>query len=246
MPKVAFVTGSSSGIGAATVKKLASMGYIVAGFDMSAAGAEGCAQAYEGDVCDGSAIQAAVDDVVAKHGRLNCVVPCAGVVTRKALAEMSEAEIDRILDINVKGAILTCQKTIPHIEKGGSIVLVGSSSTHNPSVGLSIYCASKGAIEGLARALALDLGPDIRVNALAPGLTQTPIWTTAGMSDRDFAKLVELRASDYPLGRVGVPEDIASAIAFLASSEASWITGVHLPVDGGTHIVGAGRPIKLS
>lgn len=248
--RTAFITGSSSGIGAAVVRRLASDGYVVGGFDLRPGEAGACARVFQGDVVDPAAVTAAVDAFVAEHGPLHCVVPCAGIVLRGLMGDipgkvtglgapilpMTPEDADRVLDINVKGTMNVCRAAIPHMAKGGSIVLFSSTSSPRPTMGLSVYAASKGAIDALTRALAVELAPDVRVNAVLPGLVETPIWMSAGVSAADWERMKELVTNASLLRRNGQPSDIADAVAFLASDQAAWMTGVLMPVNGGTHL----------
>ena len=250
MARTAFITGASSGIGAEVARRFLADGYRVAGFDLKAGGDGNCTRLYQGDVTSPADVKAAVDAFVAEHGPLYCVVPCAGIVLRGLMGDipgkvtglgapippMSAADADRVMDINVKGTMNVCRETIPHIAPGGSIVLFSSTSSPRPTMGLSVYAASKGAIDALTRALAVELAPEIRVNAVLPGLVETPIWTTAGVSEADWERMKALVTNASLLRRNGQPSDIADAVAFLASDQAAWMTGVLMEVNGGTHL----------
>ena len=149
---------------------------------------------------------------------------------------LTDLQTEKMMDVNIHGTFNVCRETIPNIRKGGNIVLFSSISSERPAIGMTAYCASKGAIDGLTRALAVELAPDIRVNAVLPGLTDTAIWTKAGLSDSDWARMKDQLRNSNLLQRIGEPTDLANAVAFLASEQASWVTGVLLAVNGGAHL----------
>lgn len=236
MSKTAFVTGSAAGIGAAVVKLLKDRGYAVGGFDLADQAGSPCDETYSGDVLEIGAVQEAAASFSRKYGGIDSFICAVGIVAKAPLATGPYEQMVRVLDINIKGSMLSCREVLPFMSKGSSIVLFSSCISKSPKPGMTAYGASKGAMDAFARALAIEVAPDIRVNAVAPGLVNTGIWRTAGMSGEAFDDLMARRGAEYPLGRVGVPEDIAAAIGFLISPEASWITGVVLPIDGGEHL----------
>jgi NAD(P)-dependent dehydrogenase (short-subunit alcohol dehydrogenase family) len=248
--KTAFVTGTSSGIGAAVGRRLIALGYDVAGFDRQPGSGDTCTVHYDGDITDMTSVNAAVDDFTGKFGDIDLVVPCAAIVLRGLLADigrretsignvlpvLGKADSEHLLDINVRGSFNVCRATIPHIKDDGSIVLFGSIVPARPAIGMTAYSASKGAMDGLMTSLAVELSPRIRVNAVAPYVVETNIWLASGMSEEDWEKMKGRVAQNTLLLRNGKPEDVANAVCFLASEEASWITGVMLPVTGGMHL----------
>lgn len=236
MGKTAFVAGSANGIGARTVRLLKEQGYVVGGFDLSEHQPGACDAVYQGDVLEVGSIQAAAASFVADHGPIDTFICCVGIVGKTALVDGSYELMVKILDVNIRGSMLACREVVPFIAHGGSVVLFSSCLSKSPKPGMTAYSASKGAMDAFTRALAIEVAPRIRVNAVAPGLVNTGIWRTAGMSAQDFDDLLARRGSEYPLGRVGEPDDIANAIGFLISPQAAWITGVVLPVDGGEHL----------
>jgi NAD(P)-dependent dehydrogenase (short-subunit alcohol dehydrogenase family) len=160
------------------------------------------------------------------------VFHAAGTLRRnESLAETLETDWNRDLAINLTGAFNVVQHAIPHlIDSRGTLILVGSQLAHVAVPGYATYCATKGALIALTRALAVDLGPlGVRVNALSPGVVDTDM----AYIDRDFAALREGIAQGIPLRRVGQPEDMTGPAVFLASDESSWMTGQSLVVDGG-------------
>jgi NAD(P)-dependent dehydrogenase (short-subunit alcohol dehydrogenase family) len=242
-----LVTGASLGIGRAVAQALAGLGAEVvlaargrAGLDTLAheiTAAGGRAVVLPFDASDPGAIGAAIDAA----GPLDGLVNNAGSVTREPFLEASEAEIDRILALNVKGAALVAQAVargmVARAARGtgtsgqrGSIVNIASIAGLVGARNRSVYAASKHAVMGLTRAMALELGPHgIRVNAVCPGLVNTPLAADL-MADAGFVAATRAR---IPLGRIMEPEDIAGPVAFLLSAAAAGITGIALPVDGG-------------
>lgn len=233
--RVAFVTGAGNGIGAATAARLHAEGAFVVladrEFDAAAAQAErlaeGRAFAVECDVTVRESVDAAIGETVAAHGRIDALVCVAGAswVHPSPLEDVDDEDWVRQLDLNLVGAVRCIRAAAPHLPRGAAIVLVGSVNGL-AAFGEEGYSAAKAGLSVLAKNLAVRLGPQgKRINVVAPGTVRTRVWDQQGGADR--------LAPMYPLGRVGEPADIAAAIAFLASDDASWITGVTLPVDGG-------------
>ena len=180
-------------------------------------------------------IDAAVAATIKAFGRIDVLVNNAGTShPRKPMAEITETEIDRVFDVNVKGLFLFTQAVVPQLRKqgGGVIVNIGSTAGLRPRGGLSVYNASKGAVHLLSKALAIELAPDkIRVCALAPVAGETPLLAMF-MGEDTPEKRAAFKAT-VPLGRFSKPEDIGQAALFLASDDANFLTGVVLEVDGG-------------
>lgn len=250
MSKTAFVTGTSSGIGAEIGRRLISDGYFVAGMDLNEGASGSNSSLFKGDVTDPAAVKAAIAEVVGARGQIDAVVPCAGIAMRGLLIDqpgrvtslgnpipmLTYEQTRKIIDVNVHGSFNVCREAVPHIRKGGSIVLFSSILSTRPTVGLWAYCASKGAIDSLALALAVELAPDIRVNAVQPGLADTAVWTNAGLSEADWVRMKDMLKGATLLQRIGEPKDLADAVAWLVSDQAAWVTGVLLPVNGGGHL----------
>ena len=185
-----------------------------------------------GDVCAEDDARRMIDAVVARHGRLDVVFHAAGVLRRnERLEETDLATWERDVAINLTGAYLVSRLSIPHLRASrGTLILVASQLAHISSRGYPTYSATKHGVLGLARSLALDLGPDgVRVNALSPGVTETDMAYVG----RDFAAMRDQVAETIPLRRVGVPEDMTGPAVFLAGEDSAWMTGQALIVDGG-------------
>ncbi|WP_168211910.1 SDR family NAD(P)-dependent oxidoreductase [Ruania zhangjianzhongii] len=238
---VAVITGGSAGIGLAVGARLHRLGYHVVSLARRPTD-PGMpwqpAEEHEVDVADAGAVAAVADQVRETHSGVDALVTCAGMVTRGDLLATSSADLVRQVEVNLLGTMHSCRAFAPAVQQaGGAIVTTSSSIATNPQPSASAYAAAKGGVESFSRALALELAP-VRVNVVRPSLVDTGIWVSGGLSTEDYAGLIVKRGAEYPLGRVGRPEDVAAAITFLLSAEAEWITGAVLPVDGGADLVG--------
>ena len=244
---VVFVTGAASGIGRAVAERLTNEGssVVVADSDVtkghetceSIASAGGRVIFQEIDVRDRSSIRSAADNASSQLGGITGLVNCAGVVTMTSLADLTEEEWDLVVDVNLKGTWLVTQEVARDIAStgGGSVVNI-STVEAEVVVSSAGYCqvhynASKGGVKMLTKALAVELAKfSIRVNAVAPGPIATDFVSLEGITAPETLEALKDRLL---IPRIGQPEDVASAVSFLLSDQSSWITGVHLPVDGG-------------
>jgi len=234
MSESVIVTGIGSGIGFATAKMLLDNRYSVLGLDRSRGRfdelPEGERVFVEADVRDYDTQLAAFNEEAKQHA-IAGLVCCAGIIQRKPYLELDEEMFDRHLDINLKGPFLGCKAVLPIMRKQGkgSIVLFASSIARTGSATGAHYAATKGGILGLGRTLALETARDgIRVNVVSPGVTDTPQPRGHSTDEELYAK-----ATKVPLGRIGQPDDMASAVLFLLSDDASYITGQDMRVTGG-------------
>jgi len=241
--KVAVVTGGNSGIGLATAKRLQEEGAQVAIAGRNAQTLEEAAQsmgngvvAVQADVTVLSDIDRLYQTVAQELGRIDVLFVNAGVGKFAALIDTSESLYDEIFAINTKGAYFTLTKAIPYLNDGASIVLIALSPINPPwrRPGTSAYSAAKAALRAVAQTAAVELAPrGIRVNVVSPGPTLTPIYQQAGLSKEKTEERLDQISTTVPLSRLGKPEEVASVVAFLASSDASYITGEEIHVDGG-------------
>ena len=230
--KVAIVTGGSNGIGAAIVARLAAEGAKVMIADIASPAALGDSVRFSRtNVGAGAEVDALVAATLAKWGRLDVLVNNAGIGALAETPDMAEDVWDKVFSVNIRAIYLLCRAAIPALRKqGGAIVNVASISGIGGDYGMGAYNASKGAVINYTRSLALDCARDgIRVNALCPGLIETAISAATLARPEDRAAWL----APIPMGRTGLPEEMASVVAFLASDEASYVTGAILTADGG-------------
>ncbi|ACZ87438.1 SDR family NAD(P)-dependent oxidoreductase [Streptosporangium roseum] len=235
--KTALITGGTSGMGLATARRLITEGahVVVTGrtrqrVDQTAAMLGPRALGVVADIADLKALDALMNTIKTRYGRLNVVFANAGVGTFAPFADITETDFDHTVDVNFKGVFFTIQKALPLIAEGGSIVINASWTLHRGNGILTLYSATKAAAHNLARTLAADLAPrGIRVNSISPGYIDTPMYPVAALSETETAVITDRIAA----GRFGQPEEIATAVAFLASPEASYINGQDLVIDGG-------------
>lgn len=239
--KVVLITGAASGIGKATAKRLCSEGALVLCADRDIEGARevaaalgGQAAAWEVDVADPSACDRAVEAAVSRWGRLDALANIAGIGGFGHAAEIDDAAWRRIIDINLTGVFQMTRAALPHLEAvHGNIVNIASAAGLVGTPYAAAYSASKSGVVGLTRSIAVEYAlRGVRVNAICPGAVDTPLiaggfGTITNVEPRLFERLTPL------LGAMARPEDIAAAVAFLASSDAAFVTGAILAVDGG-------------
>jgi NAD(P)-dependent dehydrogenase (short-subunit alcohol dehydrogenase family) len=229
--KNAVVTGGGSGIGQAVAARLRADGMHVATIDRNPSDAE---FAYTADVTDRGAIDAALTAIRAALGPVTVLVNAAGLDRFKRFTDLTFEDWQRVIDVNLNGVFHCVQAVLPDmIEAGwGRIVNISSSSTHSGQPFMAPYVAAKSGVNGLTKSLALEYGPNgITVNAVPPGFIDTPMLRKA--EERGFLGDTEKQIEATPVRRIGRPEDIAAACAFLVSEEAGYITGQILGVNGG-------------
>ncbi|HJR98392.1 MAG TPA: SDR family oxidoreductase [Actinomycetota bacterium] len=245
--RIVLVTGAGTGIGKATAVRLAEEGATVVATSRTLEHAEGTcdemasaglppAEAIELDVADSSRVDSVIGDVAARHGRIDVLVANAGVELPRApsVEATTDDEWDHIFAVNARGVFAVCRAVLPVMPDGGAIVTVGSINSFVAWPDDAAYTATKGAVLQFTRALALETAPrNIRANCVCPGVIDTPL-TRAFLQGDDAEQLERDYANTAPLGRMGTPREIANCIAFLASDEASFVTGSAMLVDGGT------------
>ena len=228
-------------MGAATVREFVAAGATVTLIDRNAQGAqqiaaETGATAVIGDVSDPDFCQKTIDQVAATHGRLDVLVNCAGTIHRAAAAGTSDDDWRQIMAVNVDAVFYLSRAAVKHMaaQGAGAIINFGSIWGGRGAAGVLAYCATKGAVHQITRAMALDHATDgIRINAVAPGEVETPMISTGRTTTPSAADLQALADATIPIKRLAQPEEIARVVRFLASDEASYLTGAIIPVDGG-------------
>jgi len=231
--KTAIVTGAGQGIGEGIARTLASEGYQVIVADINLDNAAKIAadiggHAVKCDVSSAVEVDNLINETISTYGKIDVLVNNAGIYPFKNFADMTEADWDKVIGVNLKSIFLTCSAASKKMSPGGKIVNISSIAAYVGFNGLTHYCATKGGINAFTRTLALELAPQkINVNGVAPGAIRTP-----GATSSDEA-VVKQTIAAIPWQRMGEPVDIANAVAFLASDKADYITGQTLIVDGG-------------
>ncbi|WP_285423455.1 SDR family NAD(P)-dependent oxidoreductase [Pseudomonas sp. efr-133-TYG-103a] len=239
--KIALVTGGTTGIGLATAQRFAAEGAYVyitgrrqAELDKAVA-LVGNATGVQVDSTRLEQLDALYEQISAEQGRLDVLFANAGGGSMLPLGEITEAHYDDTFDRNVKAVLFTVQKALPLLATNASVILTGSTAGSSGTAAFSVYSASKAAVRAFVRSWILDLKDrNVRVNTISPGATKTPgLVDLAGPDAAQQQGLLDYLASQVPMGRVGNPEEIASAALFLASDDASFVNGIELFVDGG-------------
>jgi NAD(P)-dependent dehydrogenase (short-subunit alcohol dehydrogenase family) len=236
----AVVVGGGSGIGAAVAAALAGSGYLVTVADLDAAAAslvaDGLGEPHLGaqaDVTSEASVSALLEAVVAREGRLDVVVNCAGVSTIGLVTDLAVEEFRRVVDVDLTGGFVVLKHAGRLVRDGGSIVTITSLNARQPAAGLGAYCAAKAGLAMLVQVTALELGErGVRVNAISPGLVETPLTAPA----LEIPGILDDYLENTPLGRAGSPSDVAALVRFVCSDEAAWLTGSVLDLDGGAHL----------
>jgi NAD(P)-dependent dehydrogenase (short-subunit alcohol dehydrogenase family) len=235
--KTAAVTGGADGIGYAIAERLAHEGANVAVLDIKqpdAAASKLGGIGVQVDVSDPQAMQSGLQTIVDQHGKLDILVNNVGIDgVSTPTADYPLADYHRVLNVNLTGVFHGLKFAIPHLinNGGGSIINIASGAAVKAIPGLSPYCASKAGVVALTRTAAVEYAPHgIRINTILPGAIETPLLAEVIAKSPN---VIGVMAAQHPIGRIGTPAEVAAAVAFLASDDAAFVTGVALPVDGG-------------
>lgn len=239
--KVAIITGATSGMGLDTAKLFLAEGAKVVLTGRSQAKLDALKDQLEGDFllvkADAANLQDSKDLIattVEKFGKIDVLFLNAGIFQAHPIGQLSEDVFDEIYNINVKGPLFLVNTAVEHLNKGASILFNTSASANKGMPGVSIYGSSKAALRSIVRTLAAELAPQgIRVNAISPGPIETEIWNKTNLSEEEIAGFASNVSTQIPLGRFGQGTEIAQTALFLASTDASFVTGSEIPVDGG-------------
>lgn len=237
--KIAVVTGGATGLGFAIASHLAAEGatVVITGrrqqqLDDAVLSLDGNVSAIRADIANLGDLQTLYQTIQKQHGRIDVLVANAGVGDLAPLGEITEAHFDKIFDTNVKGVTFTVQGALPLMPPGASVVIIGSTASMDPGPGLSVYGASKAAIRNLVRSWIQEIkSTGVRINLVSPGPVDTP--SLRGMFPDAVEDTLAFLRGRSMVGRIGVPEDIARAVAFVASEQSGYINGIELFLDGG-------------
>jgi NAD(P)-dependent dehydrogenase (short-subunit alcohol dehydrogenase family) len=244
--KIVLITGGTSGLGLATAKRFVDEGAYVfitgrrqAELDSAVKKIGKHTTGIQGDVSKKADLDRWCDVIKKEKGHLDIVFVNAGIGSFSPLAVATEEHIDGMLAVNFKGVIFTVQKTLPLLKDGGTFILNASSAATKGMAAFGVYAATKAAIRSFARTLATELKDRrIRVNAISPGVIPTEGYhVNLGMSEEQVKGFSAMMSQQIPLGRVGVPDEVAKAVLFLASDDSSYVSGFELVVDGGMNQV---------
>ena len=238
--KIAVVTGAAGSIGYASAKRLLQAGATVVMVDNDLSRLEALARELDPeekqtllrqlDITSSSASTALCAEIASRYGSIDSIIHCAGIYPQKMVADCTDEEWRKLMSVNVDGTFYLCRAAIPYLKRGSAIVLCASGAGHKGSRGHAAYAASKGAVLAFMRSLALELAPDVRVNAVSPGIIAT-VMTEDLISEQGGSLL-----ASTPLGRFGEADEVASTAVFLCSSMASFITGETILINGGMYM----------
>ncbi|ABE54351.1 short-chain dehydrogenase/reductase SDR [Shewanella denitrificans OS217] len=239
--KVVAITGGNSGIGLAMSTLFLENGYKVAIFARDRDSMKHFQEkspndvlVFKGDVSVNKDLEDFFNTCYELWGGIDTLIANAGIAQPENIADVTEASFDKCMNINVKGVFFTVQKSLGYLNKAASIIILSSIQAQRGAGIWSVYGATKAAVRSLTRSFAQALGPEgIRVNTLSPGVTDTPILTKFGFAEDQLADILAQVSANTPLGRIASPAEIAKSALFLASDNASFITGADLQVDGG-------------
>ncbi len=240
--KVAVVTGGNSGIGFASARELQNQGatLVITGRDqekVTNASQELGVKGVVADVSELSALDNLVEQVKNEYGKVDILFVNAGIFQPAPVGQISEEMFDHQMGINFKGAVFTTEKFLPILNEGASIINLSSVNAYTGMPNTAVYAASKAALNSYTRTAATELAPrKIRINSVNPGPVYTPIFGKTGMSEEQLDGFAEAMQNRVPLKRFGQPEDIAKLVSFLASDDASFITGSEYNIDGGINV----------
>ena len=239
--KVAVITGANSGIGLATAKLFLENGakVILTGrrkeaLEEAVKGLTGNYSLFVGDVASLESNRQLIDHAVSTYGKIDILFLNAGIAPPTPTEAITEEHYDELFNINVKGPVFTVRYALPHLNDGASVLFTNSIVTQRGFDGLAVYSATKGALRAYQRVLTSELkGRKIRVNSIAPGPIETPIYGKMGLPAEVLEQMGQSFAQQVPLGRFGTSEEVAATALFLASDDASFINGIEIEVDGG-------------
>ncbi len=243
--KVAIITGASSGIGRAAVRIFSENGFqtVAVGRNekelvslrQEIQSPDGGVKIQLADIRETSQVERFVNETIENFGQIDVLVNSAGIIANGTIENTTLDDWDKMMNINLRSIFYLTQVCVPHLEKTkGNIVNVSSVAGTRSFPNVLAYCVSKAALDQLTRCAALELAPkEIRVNAVNPGVVVTNLHKRSGMADEDYEKFLKNSKKTHPIGRVGKPEEVASLIFYLASENASWITGATYEIDGG-------------